>query len=339
MLKEGDFLRTGKLLTRGASILLTMVLLFIVSSCAAAAPRAESIRIAGLKGATSIGLVQLMDQSEQKKTQNTYEFGIYATADEVTPKLIQGQLDIAAVPANLASILYNNTKGEVVLLAVNTLGVLYIVETGESIQSLSDLKGKTIYASGKGSSPEYGLRYLLQSEGLDPDSDVTIEWKSEPTEIVAALAATPGSVAMLPQPYVTIAQGKVDGLRVALDLDEIWQETTPDSLMVTGVLVVRKAFAEAYPEQLSAFLSEYKASTDFANAYAAETGLLSEKFGLFPAAVAEKAIPDLNITYIAGEQMRPAMEGYLRVLFEQNPKSVGGQLPGDEFYYAVPSKN
>lgn len=320
-------------------MLLTFGLLVVSTACATTSPRVENIRIAGLKGATSVGLLQLMQQSEDKKTENTYDFGIYATADEVTPKLVQGELDIAAVPANLASVLYNNTKGEVVLLAVNTLGVLYIVENGDAIQTIEDLKGHTIYASGKGSSPEYGLRYLLQAAGVNPDTDVTIEWKSEPTEIVAALAATPGAVAMLPQPYVTIAQGKVEGLRVALDLDAIWQETTPDSLMITGVLVVRKAFADAYPEQLAAFLSEYKASTEFANANVAETGALSEKFGLFPAAVAEKAIPDLNITFIAGADMRPAMEGYLRVLFEQNPKSVGGQLPGDDFYYEVPSKS
>jgi NitT/TauT family transport system substrate-binding protein len=141
------------------------------------------------------------------------------------------------------------------------------------------------------------------------------------------------TIAMLPQPYVTIAATKLNDLRVAIDLGEAWENTDANSLMVTGVLVIRKSFADKYPEQVAKFLEEYQASADFANENVKETALLSDVYGLFPAAIAEKAIPECNTTCIVGADMRPAMEGYLRVLYEQNPKSVGGQLPGDDFYY------
>ena len=184
------------------------------------------VRIAALKGPTAMGMVKLMDDVDKGEVKSeNYSFQIAASADEVTPKLVQGDLDIAAVPANLSSILYNNTKGKVQVLAVNTLGVLYIVENGETVQSAADLKGKTIYASGKGSTPEYALNYILKENGMDPASDVTIEWKSEHSECVAALANDPSGIAMLPQPFVTTAQKKNPAIRVALDLTEEWDKT------------------------------------------------------------------------------------------------------------------
>lgn len=293
------------------------------------------IRIAGLKGPTSMGMVKLMEDAENGEAANNYTFTIAGSADEVTPKLIQGEFDIAAVPANLASVLYNNTEGAVKLLAVNTLGVIYIVEKGDSVQSLADLKGKTIYATGKGSTPEYALNYILSENGIDPAADVTVEWKTEPTEVVQLLAQSENAVAMLPQPYVTVAQTQVEGLRVAVDLNQAWSELDNGSLFLTGVLVVRADFAEQYPDQLAAFLQEYQTSTEWVNANVPEAAQLVEKFDIVKAAVAEKAIPYCNITYLAGDEMKTAMAGYLQVLFDQNEKSVGGKLPGDDFYYAV----
>ena len=302
----------------------------------APAPAEEpvTIRIGGLKGPTSMGLVKLMEDDETGASANDYEFTISGSADEVTPKLIQGEMDIAAVPANLAAVLYNNTEGAVELLAVNTLGVIYIVEKGESVQSVADLAGKTIYATGKGSTPEYALRYILSENGVDPDKDVTIEWKSEPTEVVATLSAAEEGVAMMPQPFVTVAQASVEGLRVAIDLTKAWDDLDNGSMLITGVLVVRRDFAEAHPQALAKFLEEYEASTAFANENNADAAQLIEKFGIVKAAVAEKALPYCNITFIAGEDMRAPMDGYLQVLFDQNPKSVGGALPGADFYYA-----
>ena len=303
------------------------------SSAAAVAP--TDIRIAGLKGPTSMGMVKLMDDAANGKAANNYTFTIAGSADEVTPKLTQGELDIAAVPANLAAVLYNNTKGAVQLLAVNTLGVIYIVEKGETVQSLADLKGKTIYATGKGSTPEYALKYILAQNGIDADKDVTIEWKTEPTEVVQMLAQTDGAIAMLPQPFVTVAQTQVQGLRVAIDLNKSWNDLNNGSMFLTGVLVVRTEFAKEHPDQIAAFLKEYQASTEWVNANPADAATLIEKAGIVKAAIAEKALPFCNITYLAGSEMKSATAGYLKVLFDQNPKSVGGTLPGDDFYYGA----
>ena len=297
-----------------------------------------TIRIGGLKGPTSIGLVKLMEDNEAGEAgeaANTYDFTVAGAADELTPMLVKGELDIAAVPANLASVLYNNTEGAVQLLAINTLGVVYITAKGESISSVSDLKGKTIYATGKGSTPEYALRHILSKNGIDPDADVTLEWKSEPTEIVALLNESETGIAMLPQPYATVAQTQVEGLEVVLNLTEEWSKVETSSLLITGTLVVNREFAEAHPKALAAFMEEYKASTEYVNANVADAAQLVEKFGLFKAAIAEKAIPLCNITFISGGDMKEPMEGYLGVLFEQNPKSVGGALPESDFYYEV----
>lgn len=296
------------------------------------AVEAADIRIGGLKGPTSMGMVQLMDAEEKGTAFNNYSFTIAASADELTPKLIQKELDIAAVPANLASVLYNNTDGAIELLAVNTLGVNYIVEVGDTVESMEDLRGKTIYATGKGSVPEFALRYLLKEYGLDPDKDVIIEWKSEPTEVVGALAQG-GGIAMMPQPFATVAQTTVEGLRVAIDMTREWDKLENGSTLITGVLIVRKEFAAQYPEQVSRFLDEYKASTEFVNENVAEAAILVEKYGIVAAAVAEKAIPFCNITFMEGNEMKTVMEGYLNVLFEQKPEAVGGSLPEEEFYY------
>ena len=296
------------------------------------------VRVMALKGPTAMGMVQLMDSAESGAVNgNAYTFTIAASADEVTPKLVQGEADIAAVPANLASVLYNNTEGQVQVLAINTLGVLYIVENGSSIQSVSDLAGKTIYASGKGSTPEYALNYILSANGIDPEADVTIEWKSEHSECVAALAADEDGIAMLPQPFVTTAQAQNEALRIALDLTEEWDALQADaespSALLTGVAVVRTAFAEEHPEAVNAFLDSYQESVDYVNANLSDAAALIEKYDIVPAAVAEKALPYCNIAFIEGSEMQEKLSGYLNVLFEQNPVSVGGALPADDFYY------
>lgn len=297
-----------------------------------------AVNVLALKGPTAMGMVQLMDSAEAGSVNgNSYTFTIAASADEVTPKLVQGEADIAAVPANLASVLYNNTEGQVQVLAINTLGVLYIVENGDSVQSVSDLAGKTIYASGKGSTPEYALNYILSENGIDPETDVTIEWKSEHSECVAALASDENGIAMLPQPFVTTAQTQNENLRVALDLTEEWDALQADaeapSALLTGVVVVRTAFAEEHPEAVNAFLDSYKESVDYVNANVTDAAALIEKYDIVTAAVAEKALPYCNITFIEGTEMQEKLSGYLNVLYEQNPTSVGGALPADDFYY------
>lgn len=291
------------------------------------------IRIGGLRGPTSMGMVQLMELAEKGEAANNYSFQIAGSADELTPKLLKGELDIAALPANLASVMYNNTEKEIRLLAINTLGVIYIVETGDEIHSMKDLEGKTLYATGKGSTPEYALRYLLEENGVNPDADVRIEWKSEPTESVAILQES-GGIAMMPQPYVTVAQMQLGDLRVAVDFTREWDALDNGSTLITGVLVVRKAFAEQYPDQIAAFLNEYRASTEYVNANIKEAAQLIEKFDIVKASVAERAIPYCYITCVTGEDMVEPMGGYLGVLYQQNPKAIGGSIPAEDFYYA-----
>lgn len=291
--------------------------------------------IASLKGPTSIGLVKLFSDSDAGNTVNKYNYSIYGTADEISTGMVKGDLDVAAVPCNLASVLYNKTEGQVVIAAVNTLGVLYIVEKGEELGSIADLKGKTIYTTGQGTTPEYTLRYLLSQNGLDPDKDVTIEFCSEASEVVSTIATMDSAVAMLPQPYVTVAQTKVDGLKVAFDVTEEWEKADKDSTVVTGVLIARKAFIEEHPEQFKAFLDEYKVSAEYANSNVEDTAELVEKFDIFKAAIAKKAIPECNVTFITGDDMKTKVSSYLKVLFDANPKAVGGKLPDDGIYYVA----
>ena len=297
-----------------------------------------TIRVAALKGPTAMGMVKLMSDSEAGETANQYDFAIYGTADEINPKLISGELDVAAVPCNVASVLFNKTQGGVQLAAINTLGVLYIVETGDTIHSVEDLRGKTIYSTGKGTTPEYALNYVLSQNGIDPAADVTIDYKSESTEVAAILSETDNAIAMLPQPYVTTVAMKNDKLRVALDMTEEWQKAAGEggSGLVTGVLVVRSGFLEdpANKAAFDQFLAEYKASADYVASNTDEAAVLVGNYDIVAEAVAKQALPLCNITYIDGDEMKERAGGYLQVLFDQNPAAVGGALPDDTFYYA-----
>lgn len=296
-----------------------------------------TVNVAVMKGPTAIGMVKLMDDCANGNSQNKYNFTVAGTADEITPKLIQGKLDIAAVPANLASVLYNKTKDSsdgIRILAVNALGVLYIVSTSDDIKSVDDLKGKTIYSTGKNTTPEYNLRYVLSQNGIDPDNDVNIEFKSEATEIVAVLKNDPTAIAMLPQPYVTVAQNSIEGLKIVLDMTEEWDKVGNGSKLVTGTIVVREAFLEQHPDIVEKFMTEYAASTAYANENVEAAAQLVEKFDIFKAAIAKVAIPYCNITCLTGDEMKSAVSSYLSVLFEQNPQAIGGALPADEFYYS-----
>lgn len=252
--------------------------------------------------------------------------------------LAKGELDIAAIPANVSSVLYNNNSAGFQVLAINTLGVLYIVESGNTVQSMEDLRGKTIYASGKGATPEYALNYILSANGIDPTADVTIEWKSEHAECLSALMAQENAIAMLPQPFVTTAQTKSDQIRVALDLTQEWDtlqegNETPSAL-ITGVVVARREFVEQNPDAVSAFLDHYKTSVEYVNSNTDEAAQLVGQYGIVTAEVAEKALPACNITFIEGKEMQEKLSGYLAALFEQNPRSIGGALPGDDFYFS-----
>lgn len=289
------------------------------------------VRVAALKGPTAMGMVKLMEYSgEGSVNGNSYEFTVVGAPTEITPMLVKGEVDIAALPANLAAVIYNNTKGKVKVLAVNTLGVLYICENGNSVSSIEDLKGKTIYSSGKGSTPEYALDYILEQNGL---SDLPIEWKSEHAECVAALLNDPDAVALLPQPFATTAIMKNPSIRIALDLNKEWDKVSPESALLTGVVVARTEFVEKEGAAVERFLEEYGKSTAWVNENVAESSLMIGNLGIVTAQVAEKALPYCNIVCITGSEMKERLSGYLEVLYNANAKSVGGVLPGEDFYY------
>ncbi len=303
----------------------------------AAAPLSvtEPLRIAGLKGPTTMGLVNLLSMEQAGTAAMDYDLQLYGAADEIVPLLIKGELDMAAIPANLAATLYQKTNGGIQAVAVNTLGVLYVVEQGDTVHSMADLKGRTILSTGKGTTPEYVLRYLLTANGLDPDKDVDIQYYSEATEVTAQMASTQDAIAVLPQPYVTAAGLKDDTLRVALDLTAEWDKVA-DTQLITGVTVVRKAYAEEHPDVVAAFLADYAQSVNAANTDLDGTAALCEEQGVVAkAAIAKKALPNCNIVCLTGEELKADVSGYLQVLYDADPAAVGGTLPGEDFYWAA----
>lgn len=291
------------------------------------------VSIAAMKGPTALGMLKIMEDAEAGTTANNYKFTIAGAADEITASIIKGDIPIAAVPCNLASVLYNKSKGGVTMLGINTLGVLYIVETGETVQSVEDLRGKTIYSTGKGTTPEYTLNWLLKSAGMEPGKDVTVEYKSEATEVAAILSQTENAVAMLPQPYVTTVLNSNEKARIALDITQEWEALNEGSTVVTGVVVANTKYLSENPDVVNAFLEEYVASAAYTVENVDAAAALSEKFDIFKAPIARKAIPYCNIVLIEGDEMKAKANAYLNVLFEQNPASVGGALPEDNFFY------
>lgn len=318
------------------SLLLAAALL-LLPACGATAKGMSAegpVRIAGLKGPTTMGLVNLLDMEQQGTAALDYDLQLYGTADEIVPGLIKGELDMAAIPANLAAALYQKTKGGIQVMAVNTLGVLYVVEKGDTVHSMADLAGRTILSTGKGTTPEYLLRYLLEKNGLDPDKDVKIQYCSEATEVTAQMAAAQkDAIAVLPQPYVTAAGMKDPSLRVALDLTAEWDKVS-DSQLVTGVTVVRTQYAQEHPDVVEAFLQEYAQSVRTANADLDRTAALCEQQGVVAkAAIAKKALPACNIVCRTGDEMQKDVSAYLSVLCAADPAAVGGKLPDEGFYW------
>lgn len=285
------------------------------------------VKVGMLKGPTGMGAAWLMDQSEQGLTLNSYEFTVAGAPDELTGQLIQGGLDIAALPTNAISSLYNKTEGKIVCLGVNTLGVLYILENGESISSIEDLDGKTILASGKGSTAESVLVHLIAKNGIGAD----IHFASEHTEAATLAMTGEYDIVMLPEPFVTNVIGKSENFRVALNLSEEWNNLTGEVLTMGGI-AVRKEFLEQNPEAVAEFVKDYGMSIEFTNANPSEAAALIEKYEIAAAAVAEKAIPRCNIVWLYGEEYKTVLKNFLSVLHEGNPASVGGAMPGEDFY-------
>ena len=300
----------------------------------------DTVRVGTLKGPTAMGLVKFMDEADSGAlSDGQYQFTMYDAPDQLVPLVVKGDVDIAMVPGNLASVLYQKTKGNVQVFAINTLGVLYIVDNGNPVSSVADLKGRGIAASGMGSTPQYVLNYILQQNGLDPEKDVDVTWCDDHSMALQMLMKDDSLLAMLPQPFVTVAQTKADTIHVDLDLTEEWNKTQEKaqnpSQLVMGVAIVNKSFAEKNPDALRAFMSHYEESVKFVNSNVDEAAALVGKYDIVPEGVAKKAIPACNITYIAGEDMKNGLSGFLQVLNDQDPSAVGGALPEDDFYYTA----
>ena len=288
-----------------------------------------TVRIGSLKGPTTMGLVNLMNEVENGD-KSGYLFEMQTQPDVILGKLVKGELDIALIPANLAAIAYNKTEQGVSVIDINTLGVLYCVTADDSIKSVKDLSGKTLLSTGQGATPEYAINYLLDKNEV---TDCTLEFKSEATEIAALLQNDPNLIAVLPQPFVTVAIAQNDQLKVAFSLTDEWDAVSPESKLLTGVTVVRNDFLLANADKVEAFIEDHKLSTEKANEDIEGTSELVAKYGIIAKApIAAKAIPNCNIVAITGDEMKTNLSGYLQVLFDQNPKSVGGKLPGEDFY-------
>lgn len=312
----------------------------VPASSAAPAVRAD-VNIGLLAGPTGVGAAKLLDENAAGTSANNYTATVFSAPDEVTAKIISGALDIAAVPTNLAAVLYKKTEGKVKIAALNTLGVLYVLTAeGVSVASVADLKGKTVYSSGQGAVPEYALDYILDANGVK--GDVEVVYEAEHDAVIADLASGKAQVAVLPEPKVTAALMQVEGVSVALDLTAEWEKAAAlkgdaDSALSMGCVVVSSDFAEQHKDALDAFLAEYKASieymSDAANLDAAAA--LCETYGIIPkAAVAKKAIPNCSLTYVDGAQMKTQISAFYEILYDYNPASVGGALPDEDFYYS-----
>lgn len=290
----------------------------------------------GLVGPTGVGMANLMKQTDDGTAEGNYAFQLASSPDEVVAKIAKGEADIAAVPSNLAATLYQKTSGNVKLLAVSTLGVLYMLENGETIQSVEDLRGKTIYSTGQGSNPEYVLRYVLAQNGIDPDQDVTIEFVEQNEELATLMVSGKATVAMVPEPLATTIQTKNADVRVALSMTEEWDALDSGSQLIMTGVIVRSDFLEEHPSVVETFLREYEASIEATKTDVSGSAQLCEDYGIIASkAIAEQAIPRCNLTYIAGAEMKEKISGYYQVLFDANPASIGGAMPDDAFYYAA----
>ena len=302
--------------------LLTVAVMLLALGCAKAP--AEPVNIAALKGPTGMGISYLMQDESDK-----YSVELMDAPDVVVGKFVSGEIDIAAVPINLAATLYNKTEGNVVLLNIDTLGVLYIVDNGTTIQSLSDLAGKTIYATGEGATPQFVLDYLLAQNGLT--DQVTVEYVGEHTALAAMLASGEAEIGMLPEPFVSSVLLKNSNARVALDLNEAW-ESASGTKLVMGVYIASRTFYNEHPDQVKAFLADYAASVDKVNTAADAASVVASLGIVGSEQIATQAIPRSNIVSITGEEMKSAAAAVLNVLFTANPASIGGKLPGDDLY-------
>lgn len=309
------------------AILLSLIIIIGATACSKTKKTGVTVNIGVLKGPTGMSAAWLMDQNDQKLSANEYNFTVAGTPDAITGQLINGDMDIAALPTNAISALYNKTEGKISVLGVNALGVLYILENGNSINSVSDLAGKTVLASGKGSTAEYVLNYILEKNGVIAE----IVWAAEHSEAATLALKGDYDIVMLPEPFVTNVTAKSDAFRVALDLTEEWEALGSGELTMGGI-AVRTAFLEEHPDAVKAFVDEYGKSVAFTNAQPEDAAKLIAKYEIAAEEVAKNAIPRCNIVWLHGKDYKAVLENFLGVVYNANPAGIGGKMPGNDFY-------
>ena len=329
------------------SLLLALTMALSLTACGTQAdtepqqpddtPAPAEVNLYVLSGPTGIGAMNLWAAADAGETQNTYHITMPGANDEVVAAISNGDADIAAVATNLAATLYNKTSGGVTVLAVNTLGVLSLLGNGQEVATIADLAGKTIYAPGQGANPEYILRYVLTGNGLDPDKDVTIQFVGEGSELLTVWQTDPEAIIMAPQPVATSILMQNENAATIFNMTDEWDKVSGgDSTLMMGCVIVRNEFLQENPGAVALFLREYAASIEKAQSDVEGTAALCEQYGLIPkAALAKAAIPSCGLTFVTGAEMKSALSGYLQVMFDADLKSVGGAMPGDDFYYGA----
>lgn len=327
-------------------ITILVIVLFLITSCSSDEVRTSlnnrketksnifdtdfDFRVATLKGPTAIGMARLVEKYSEINNNIENNFSIYNTADEIVAGLAKNEIDVAAIPANLAASLYNKTNGEIKVSAINTLGVLYIVENGNSVEKPSDLNNKTIYTIGKGTTPEAVLKSFIDNNNIE---NLHIEYKTDAAEIGQILMKEENSIAMLPEPFVTTIEFKNPNINTAFNMNEEWLKMYNGDLLITGVLVVRDEFLQNNREFFNRFLAEYEKSIKYTMTNVEDTAILIDELDIVPIEVGKDAIPNINIVYIEGEEMEKYLNQYLTRLYEFDENLIGGKVPDESFYY------
>ena len=289
----------------------------------------EKINVAAISGPTGMGMVEMMDDEK-------YNFTLTSDPTEIVSLISSKGADIAACPLNLAANLYKKTEGGIKILGLNTLGVLYFVTNGAELNEVTELKGKTVYATGQGTTVEYILNYILEGNGLKVGEDVKVEYLSEHSELVAEMTKGEVEYGVLPQPFVTVATAQNPDLKISLSLTDEWNKISPDTKLSMGCVIARTEFIEANPEAVKNFIAENKASVEFVNTDVNMAAELVYEYGILAnAAVAKKAIPECNIVFIDGDEMKKIAKANYEVYFNADPTSIGGAVPADDIYYVA----
>ncbi|MDR2183911.1 MAG: ABC transporter substrate-binding protein [Clostridiales bacterium] len=322
------------------SPMLALAILFVAASCGNGGTSGDApetpyhINMAVLPGPSALGALWLMDAARAEETQNSYDIRVLGTPEEVVPLIVQGAVDIAAVPTNMASVLHNNPNVDVTMLALSTMGVLHVIDTTGEIADMADLAGRTVHLSGYGAAPQFAFNYVLRQNGLEPDVDVELIFQAEMPQIAALMAEGIAEIALLPEPFATTVTMQNENARHALDLTQEWNRVQPDYGLVMTAIIVRSEFLAQHPDAVGIFMSEFEQSINFINNNVSEAAALAVDFGVIPnEAIAAAAIPRSNQVFITGERMRNYTRGYLGVLYAQAPASIGGALPDEAFYF------